>query len=197
MAKNFLSAATLESVKVPGKRKRSSEEFVSFSCRTRSQGPLPSACESISVPRARKRTKLHGSNVCSGVKNYGRTCYIGSALRLALSVSPWKSVRFSWLTLRLAAFYCILYSVKPKFIGTQLRFRILLPSLPHPGIAQRQSMTPWTVPNSSTGMFPTSWFKGSHLKSIRRFRPFALAVRLSEAIMSTSDIMWLLVGWSP
>jgi hypothetical protein len=132
MATNFQSAATLESVKVPGNRKRSSEDFVR---RTRSQGPLPSACESISVPRARKRTKLHGSNVCSGVKNYGRTCYIGSALRLALSVSPWKSVRFSWLTLRLAAFYCILYSVKPKFIGTQLRFRILLPSLPHPGIA--------------------------------------------------------------
>jgi hypothetical protein len=94
MATNFLSAATLESVKVPGKRMRSSEDFVPFSCRTRSRGLLLSACESISVPRARKRTKLLGSNVCSGVKNYGRTCYIGSALRLALSVSPWKSVRF-------------------------------------------------------------------------------------------------------
>jgi hypothetical protein len=135
MAANFLSAASPESANGLGKRKRISEDFVPFSCRTRSQGPLPPACGSLLVPRARKRTKLHETNVCSGVKNVGRTCYIGSALRLALSVLPWKSVRFWWLKLRLADFYCILYSGMPKFYGTQLRFRILLPSSAQPGIA--------------------------------------------------------------
>ena len=73
--------------------------------------------------------------------------------------------------------------------GTKRRFQLLSTNLGHTVVKKIwQSMKPWTVKNSFTGMSPTSWIKNLHWRSIQPFWQFAPIVILREAIISESDI---------
>ena len=95
MATNVQSAAPPNDAaeQILGHGKRMLDQPECLARRTRSKKTSSSSPILFELPRPVARKHLAPLNTLgAGVKNLGKTCYVASALQLALSVSCWRSV---------------------------------------------------------------------------------------------------------